>query len=213
MNTDFKTIMVLTFLAVLYILLAASFRMNLWGNPDLPPKISIVDPKFTNPATVRVSAAELIRQGGDVSALDCTSCHDLNKPGKIEFDAAGVVVLPGGHQDLVMRHGRNHRNENCFNCHNEANYALLKGQGGRMIKIEESTQLCARCHGPTYRDWEVGIHGHTSGYWNRELGPITRRDCADCHNLHSPAFSQIKPAPGQHSLHGETHSNNKKEGD
>ena len=207
MNTDFKTTLVLTGLAVLFLALIMAFRMNLWGEPAPLPVIPLVDGVFTNPATVRVSLPELIRTGGDVSAFDCNSCHEINKPGKLEFDAtSGLVILPAGHQDLVMRHGRNHRNENCYNCHDEANHALLKRRDNRKVKLEESTQLCAGCHGPNYRDWEAGIHGRTSGYWNRDLGPITRRDCVDCHNPHSPAFPAIKPAPGPHPLHAKENS-------
>jgi hypothetical protein len=201
MDADPKATTVLTVLIVVFLGLALSFGLNLWGDPVQTPPIPPVNPEFIKTSTVRVSLAERIRTGGDISDFDCNSCHEENKSGKIEFDAKGDVILPAGHQDMVMQHGRNHRNENCFNCHDEANHAMLHRSDGRKFKLVESTELCAGCHGPTYRDWEIGIHGRISGYWDRNLGPVTRQDCVSCHNPHAPAFPSIKPAPGPHALH------------
>ena len=206
MNVEATTHAVLALLTALFLTFAVAFRKDLWAHPETHPVLPPVEGVFTNPATVRVSLPELIRRKEDVSAFECNSCHEINKPGKLEFDAEGHIVLPAGHADFVMQHGRNHRNENCYNCHDEANHTLLRRRDNRKVKLEESTQLCAGCHGPNYRDWGVGIHGRTSGYRNREMGPITRRDCVDCHNPHSPAFPQIKPAPGPHALHAEESS-------
>jgi mono/diheme cytochrome c family protein len=100
-----------------------------------------------------------------------------------------------------MRHGRNARNDNCFNCHDPEGLDTLKTRDGRKLAITDSTLLCANCHGPTYRDWEAGIHGRTSGHWDRQLGSITRQDCVSCHDPHAPAFPFLKPAPGPHPLH------------
>jgi hypothetical protein len=72
------------------------------------------------------------------------------------------------------------------------------------LKIVESPALCGSCHGPTYRDWEAGVHGRTSGYWQRDLGSIDRKVCTSCHNPHSPAFPSRPPAPGPHPLHPAT---------
>ena len=201
METASKTNLTLIGLTAVFLVLAMAFYFDFWGRYEPLPVISLVDPAFTNTATVRASLAELVRTGGDTSSFSCNSCHEENKPGKLEFDAEGHVVLPSGHQDLVMQHGRNKRNDNCFTCHDQTNYAFLKRADGRKLKLEESTLLCAGCHGPTYRDWGAGIHGRTSGYWKRDLGPIVRKDCTDCHNPHAPAFPSLKPAPGPHALH------------
>ena len=69
------------------------------------------------------------------------------------------------------------------------------------MKLAESPPLCGSCHGPTYRDWEAGVHGRTGGYWDRSLGPINRQICVDCHNPHHPKIPPRKPAPGPHPLH------------
>ena len=204
MKDDRKSAVVLTALTFLFLGLAAAFVFDLWGNPQPLPRLPETDPVFTNTATVRLSASELIRTGGDTSGMDCYACHEKGKTPQLHFDANQKLVLPKEHEDLVLRHGRNDRNENCFNCHDSENLDLLKLRDGRKLKITESTQLCGSCHGPTYRDWEAGIHGRTSGYWNRKLGSIQRQDCVSCHDPHSPAFPSMKPGPGPHALHPQT---------
>ena len=74
-----------------------------------------------------------------------------------------------------MAHGRHNRNNLCYNCHNESNLELFQTRDGRELKLADSTPLCGSCHGPTYRDWEAGAHGRTSGYWNRQLGAFSAR--------------------------------------
>jgi cytochrome c7-like protein len=120
---------------------------------------------------------------------------------QLHYNTNGNLVLPKEHQDLNIRHGRNNRNNNCFNCHSTTNMEMLLTRDGRLLKIEQSTLLCANCHGPTYRDWEVGVHGRMSGFWNRSAGAVTRQDCVSCHDPHNPEFPSRKPAPGPHPLH------------
>jgi hypothetical protein len=100
-----------------------------------------------------------------------------------------------------MKHGRNPRNNLCFNCHDSADLSLLRLRDGSTLKITESSQLCAGCHGPTHRDWEAGIHGRLNGYWDRSKGEVERHDCTACHDPHNPAFAPLSPAPGPHPLH------------
>jgi hypothetical protein len=184
-----------------FVLLGAAFLLNLWGRPAAAPPLPLVDPTFTNTAPVRVSAAELIKSGGDASGLDCYACHEKNKAPHVNVDTNGNVVLPKEHEDLVMRHGRNGLNNHCFNCHDPEKLDELKTRDGKRLTWEQSTKLCASCHGPTYRDWEVGIHGRASGYWDTNLGPRTTVECASCHHPHSPAFPSQNPAPAPNRLH------------
>ena len=76
---------------------------------------------------------------------------------------------------------------------------LLQTRDGREVKFADSPLLCGSCHGPTYRDWEAGAHGRTSGYWDRSSGPMDRKICVNCHNPHSPQFpgpqARAGPAP------------------
>jgi hypothetical protein len=186
-----------------FLALGAAFLLNLWGRPTATPALPLVDPRFTNTAPVRLSAAELIKSGGDASGLDCYACHERNKPPQVKLDTNGNVLLPKEHEDLVMRHGRNNLNNHCFNCHDSEKLDQLKTRDGKRLTWEQTTKLCASCHGPTYRDWEAGIHGRPSGYWDRKLGPQTKVECASCHHPHSPAFPAQNPAPAPYALHME----------
>ncbi len=201
MSADFKGSIVGVGLTVLFLGLASAFWLNLWGKPSCPALVPSADPQFTNTATVRMSAAELIRTGGDTSGLACNACHDEKKPVALHLDASQNVILADEHKDLVVRHGRHNRNNLCFNCHDQARLELLQTRDGRKFKIEESTPLCGSCHGPTYRDWEAGIHGRLGGYWRREQGAVVRQDCVSCHDPHAPAFPSMTPGPGPHLLH------------
>ena len=201
MTATAKTTSVLTLLALAFLALGAGFYLNLWTRPVHPTPWPLVDTNFLSTATARVSAADLARTGGDMSDYDCYTCHEKNKPLKLKLNAEGDVIVPSEHKDIVMAHGRHHRNNNCFNCHDENNLELLQTRDGRHLKIVESPALCGSCHGPTYRDWEAGVHGRTSGYWNRAMGPIERKACPSCHNPHAPAFPSRQPAPPPHPLH------------
>ena len=201
MNATTAATRVLALVVLAFLVLGAAFYLDLWGHPAVGPAIPLVDTNFISTATARQSVADLMSSGGDTSGLDCYACHEKSKPLKLKFDADGNVVVPKEHEDIVMAHGRHHRNNNCFNCHDETNLELLQTRDGRHLKIAESPALCGSCHGPTYRDWEAGVHGRTSGYWKRDLGPSERKVCTSCHNPHSPPFPSRKPAPQPHLLH------------
>ncbi len=196
---------VLLGMAGVFLALAAAFGLNLWGRPAPLSPMLPVESWVTNTATVRTNYADLIRLKADLSDFDCYGCHDKKKPPQLRFDTNHNLVIPEEHKDVVMGHGRHNRNNLCFNCHDEANLELVQTRDGRELKLSESTGLCGSCHGPTYRDWDAGAHGRTSGYWNRELGPIDRKPCVSCHNPHSPAFPSRKPAPGPHPLRPDAH--------
>ncbi|MEI6391633.1 MAG: hypothetical protein WCT12_11070 [Verrucomicrobiota bacterium] len=204
MNAAARISWVLTGLSLAFLGLSAAFCLDLWGHPAKAPPIPLVDTNFISTATARMSAADLTRSGGDTSGLDCYVCHEKKKPLKLKLDAEGNVIVDKAHDDIVMGHGRHKRNNNCFNCHDETNLELLQTRDGRQLKIVESPALCGSCHGPTYRDWEAGVHGRTSGYWKRAPGETDKMDrkvCTSCHNPHSPPFPSRQPAPGPHSLH------------
>ena len=134
-----------------------------------------------------------------ISMRNCTECHPANDPVKIDYDADGNVLVTKGHEGLfAMAHGRNSRNNNCYNCHDRDQLDQLHTPDGEKLKFSQATLLCASCHGPTYRDWNAGIHGRTSGYWDRKAGPITRQQCTSCHDPHAPRFTGLIPMPGPH---------------
>ena len=195
-----KTSIVLSLFVFSLIALSAGFLFNLWGRATRPYPIPLVDPSFLETATARESYAELVRTKADLSDFDCYACHERDKPPPIRYDTNHIIIIPKAHSNQVMGHGRHDRNNNCFNCHDEHNLERFQTRDGRELKFAESTPLCGSCHGPTYRDWEAGMHGRTSGHWARHIGEHTRRDCVDCHDPHSPKFPGRKPAPGPHPL-------------
>ena len=200
MNGQFKTTAVLTGLVVVFLGLAVAFRWDLWGRTAPLTPIPLVDLSFLSTNTVRTNYADLIRLQADLSDFDCYACHEEKKPPPLRFDTNQNLVIPEEHSDIVMGHGSHNRNNNCFNCHNETNLVLLQTRDRREVKLDYSPPLCGSCHGPTYRDWEAGAHGRTSGYWDRNLGPIDRKQCVSCHNPHKPPFPPQPPAPGPHPL-------------
>ncbi len=201
MSATAKTAWTLGCITAAFLVLTAAFCFPPASRSSTTPAIPLVDTNFISTATARVSAADLFKSGADTSDFECYVCHEKNKPPKLTLNAEGDVIVPKEHSDIVMGHGRHHRNNNCFNCHDESNLELLQTRDGKHLKIVESPALCGSCHGPTYRDWEAGAHGRTSGYWDRALGPIDRKVCTSCHNPHSPPFPSRPPAPGPHPLH------------
>jgi hypothetical protein len=202
-----KTNLVLAAVAGTFLVLALMFVRDVPGHSTRPsPPIPLVDLKFVDPAPARVSIAENLRHGGDPGDYDCYVCHERNKPLKLNININGDIILPSEHKDIVMAHGSHKRNNNCFNCHDENNLDQLQTRDGRNVKLTDlspasTPQLCGSCHGPTYRDWEAGVHGRTSGYWDRQLGGYSRLSCVSCHNPHAPKFQGRPPAPGPHRLH------------
>jgi hypothetical protein len=71
---------------------------------------------------------------------------------------------------------------------------------GGEIPWDQPQRVCAKCHGPVYRDWQHGSHGRTNGYWDARRGVQTRRRCIECHDPHQPPFPPLSPAPGPNTL-------------
>jgi len=121
----------------------------------------------------------------------CSDCHDI-----IPSPPETERVLTQ-HSEIVLKHGMNAR---CFNCHHRTNRdAFVDDQGGE-IPWDHPERMCAKCHGPVYRDWQHGVHGRTNGYWLVSKGPRKRLTCVRCHDPHQPPFPPMHPAPGPHTL-------------
>lgn len=121
----------------------------------------------------------------------CSECHSLiNSPPE-------TTRTLTQHREIVLRHGLNDR---CFNCHNRENRDAFAADNGQPIPWDQPQLLCAKCHGPVYRDWLHGVHGRTNGYWSKEWGPMTHLKCTSCHDPHVPPFPPMKPAPPPHTL-------------
>ena len=203
-NSVARTNLLLGGLTLLFVALAAMFAKNLWGHVEPLKPVPLVDKKFLETTPWRRTYADLVK-AKDKDALedyDCYTCHEKNKPPPIRFDANHKIIIPKEHSNIVMGHGSHDRNDLCFNCHSEQNLLTLSSRDGRELKFDNIPQLCGSCHGPTFRDWEAGAHGRTSGHWDRAAGPIERLSCANCHDPHAPRIRTREPAPGPHPLRG-----------
>jgi hypothetical protein len=120
----------------------------------------------------------------------CVECHQLFEP-SVETPQELVI-----HAHVRLDHGINDR---CRNCHHLQDRDRLVLHDGRVIPFSDSQLLCAKCHGPTFRDWERGAHGRSDGYWDRSRGELVRLKCYQCHDPHNPripAMDPLVPLPG-----------------
>jgi len=86
----------------------------------------------------------------------------------------------------------------CLNCHNDDDRDKLVKLNGELLTFNQSQFLCGECHGPILRDWDLGIHGKTVGYWDPAQGDqeqTVRLLCVECHLPHRPAFPALLPMP------------------
>lgn len=114
----------------------------------------------------------------------CSQCHAQLKTNPKRR------ILVDAHTDIVL----NHDGENiwCLDCHNANNRDVLHLADGTLVEFKKLYVLCGQCHGPQLKDWEHGVHGRRTGFWN---GPRDYLLCVNCHNPHSPKFKKLKPKP------------------
>jgi len=121
----------------------------------------------------------------------CMDCH------RIIPSPAETFRKLTQHTEIQLNHGINTR---CFNCHHPTNRNTFVDDFGQEIAWNQPQLLCAKCHGPVYRDWQAGSHGRINGYWDKTKGAQTKRRCIECHDPHHPPFAALKPAPGPNTL-------------
>ena len=183
------------FIALLFFALAGWFAFgdrsssmpdDLGGSAAAAVDLSWLDPLalrevMADPPTARIAGLD----------MRCSECHSLfDSRRERQFDRQQ-------HTHLVHDHGLNDR---CFNCHAYHDHNQLALYDDEMVGFEESTQLCAKCHGPTWRDWEQGMHGRTAGTWRSGDERRVRLVCVQCHDPHAPAFPPMEPLPGPDTL-------------
>lgn len=176
-------------LSLIFFVLALLLLLDPWGHPDPLPAAARPLPEQVDPAPVR-KISDALRYEGD----RCSDCHEAGEAP--EEDPVGEETEE---HDITLEHGRNTR---CFNCHHPTERDFFINYDGSTIPYEDVVLLCAKCHGPHYRDWRMGAHGRRNGYWNPKLGPQRTLVCIECHDPHSPHFKPLKPAPGPQVLHG-----------
>ena len=137
----------------------------------------------TGPPTVDVGQLDF--HGKPVS-IACAACHATRRPNlanKLPSD------LNEFHTSLELVHG----NIACMSCHNQNDYDSLKLADGSRVEFQNVMTLCAQCHGQQAREFDLGIHGGMTGYWDLSRGGQQKNNCVDCHHPHKPAFPKMKP--------------------
>lgn len=163
------------------------------NQPDLPvverpaaeqPLVGLATDTHLDKAPPReTKGLDLVKLGW---TYNCMECHKLLK-------ARWTYDRPmNEHKDIVLDHGNNRF---CLNCHHPTNRNAFVDYDSSEIKQEDVVLLCAKCHGPTYRDWEAGVHGRQNGFWNKDMGESTKLRCIQCHDPHHPTFQSMKPLP------------------
>lgn len=124
----------------------------------------------------------------------CMDCHRLFPAREMAPDK----LLK--HTHIVLDHGINNL---CRNCHYVEDRNRLVLHNGEPIDYDDVVVLCAKCHGPTYRDWERGMHGRTNGYWDATQGEPRQLGCTECHDPHIPrvpAMDPLSPLPPPNTI-------------
>lgn len=126
-----------------------------------------------------------LRRGG--FTYTCNECHRTfeSRPQRQKRVAE--------HQDIQLDHGRN---DYCLNCHHRTNRDVYAAHDGSEISAERPAELCGKCHGLIYRDWEFGAHGKFVERWDSPQGERERLLCIQCHDPHAPQFPKLAPLPG-----------------
>lgn len=149
--------------------------------------------EFTSLNTVRDPAMEASFLNKAGFQYRCNNCHQ-----HFEKEKSNKPLI-AEHEDIILQHGIN---KSCNNCHHPDDKESLIGfSSDSKINFNESQLLCQKCHGPKYRDWQIGVHGRPMGYWDINKGTSYKPSCVSCHDPHFPKFKPIKPAPApQHAV-------------
>jgi uncharacterized CHY-type Zn-finger protein len=131
------------------------------------------------------------------TTMQCSGCHPSADQASAPQNDPRQLQM---HQDIVsdatkLQHGRGAIW--CFDCHNAANRDTLVDRRKQEVSFDESQKLCGSCHGDTYSNWRMGIHGKRTGEW--KVGGKKRWwTCTECHNPHTVQehrFNPVKPEP------------------
>lgn len=152
--------------------------------PAMQPPVGLpTDTHLDKTPPRKTRSLDLVRNGW---TYNCMECHKL-LPARWQYDRP-----LNEHQDIKLDHGNNRF---CLNCHHATNRNAFVDYDASEIAQADVVLLCAKCHGPTYRDWKAGVHGRANGFWNAGLGEKTKLRCIQCHDPHHPKFPAMKPLP------------------
>jgi len=178
-------------IAICFLVLIAWFLLGS-GSVEIPPAVTpaVNDEDLQSIPLRIVQTDEPVTKIGSFTRR-CNECHGLF--GSPDEHAAHLTQ----HNHIVLEHGINDR---CYNCHDQEDRERLALRGNRSIPFTEVARLCAKCHGPTYRDWQMGMHGKSLGSWDPDSPNQRRLKCSECHDPHAPAYELRPPLPGPNTL-------------
>ena len=171
---DAQKIIPLVIITIFFVLFAIGFTISGFSKmPDNTP--DQLDIAFHTPETARSKILETKTLVGN-----CFICHMGMIPDP------DVVQPEFSHKSIELVHGRNDR---CYNCHLISDRNLFTPDYGPGIVHRNVQDLCRRCHGIIYNDWENGTHGSKRGQWQHADEFNTKTSvCTECHDPHSPKF-------------------------
>ena len=156
-------------------------EMELWTPGEAKHPIYINHPKG-----IAVVDSGKRHQDGSIITVRCNTCH-TNKEPNLKTKSGDELV--DFHQKMPFQHG----SLSCVSCHNPDNYETLHLADKTELEFKDVMQLCAQCHGKQFSDYNNGMHGGMTGYWDLQRGPRKRNTCTDCHSPHVPAYPTVMP--------------------
>jgi formate-dependent nitrite reductase cytochrome c552 subunit len=119
-----------------------------------------------------------------IQRFKCSQCHN-DKP--VSVARAAEIA----HGEITLNHGSEARPLSCYSCHSKEERDYLETEQGMKVDMDHTYQLCGQCHFRQKKDWVGGAHGKRVSYW---AGRRVVKNCAGCHNPHSPRFEKRWPA-------------------
>jgi hypothetical protein len=113
----------------------------------------------------------------------CSECHNNEK---VTIGQAAEAA----HGDMALDHGGVENPLSCFTCHNKDERDFLTAEKNVKINMDHSYKMCGQCHFRQKKDWVGGAHGKRISHW---AGERVVKNCASCHDPHSPHFEKQWP--------------------
>lgn len=128
----------------------------------------------------------IVSRSAKLENFPCSQCH---KDGKFKKEIK--LPLTEQHQQFQTKHMEG--DTDCYRCHDKNNFDQFILDKERTVQFDDSYLLCMHCHGDKKSDWENGIHGKQTGFWD---GEKKRLSCTACHNPHTPKIAPTMPERG-----------------